>query len=59
MYSAYSGFQKATTVVAILARPHHVLLIRSAALARRRLRWNSLKSAIAFSKESTNGISID
>ena len=29
----YSGFQKATTVVAILALPHHVLLIRSAALS--------------------------
>ena len=44
--SPYSGFQKATTVVTILARPHHVLSIRSAALSRRRLRCNSLKSAI-------------
>ena len=34
-------------VVAIFARPHHVLFIRDAALARRRLRCNSLKSAKA------------
>ena len=46
--ASYSGFQKATTGVAILARLHHVLFIRSAALARWRLRCNSLKSAIYF-----------
>ena len=50
MSSNYSGFQKATTGVAILARPHHVLFIRSAPLTRWRLRCNPLKSAISLSR---------
>lgn len=54
---SYLGLQKATSVVAILAAPHHVLFIRSASLARRRLGCNSLKSVITGSFGSKNRVS--